>query len=577
MVDKIKIEYLLPEQLRYELTLREVEVQDLSNRELTKNLRAALQEEAKQGIPELTFLGDKARDFHMVVSYINALKVSSCSAPSDYLTEKVRVQIWHLENRLNRLGGEQSPVDEREINRAKEELADLEATLLLVESLTKNYELQGKKKAQKQKQTEPKSNSKLDLSSTLKTIMSEFFQKQPGSTPKRVSINPNSQVMNNIENWTYELDSDEKSNDSEEEHSPDHQQKLTEFFGKLTTMVEEYEKSKGEDKNRSRSREKDREPRERQRTPTPVRSWNIRWSGDEKKDDMALRQFFKLIERMAAAKNYNSLELLNNAHYLLAGKARQFFFTNYGDWNSWVELKTAFIRKFMPEEPDLAMLDKIGERKQGEQEATLDYIEAIQNLCYNMDSRPSEKMSLHLIIKNMREPVRLQVKPFSRFFSSVDDLIQHCKNIDDTIGRPKRRYDGYRNVDEVKKETESDPAFESFELKYMRPSAPNPSNQPIINSGAQNIGYQNPNAYTGVSGAWGGTVPKQGTNTGNRRYILQCWNCNSVEHTYVNCSQPILSPFCFKCGRKGTVTPRCPICHPTIQDFRDQRQNTNAP
>ncbi|XP_036339322.1 uncharacterized protein LOC118748755 isoform X2 [Rhagoletis pomonella] len=42
---------------------------------------------------------------------------------------------------------------------------------------------------------------------------------------------------------------------------------------------------------------------------------------------------------------------------------------------------------------------------------------------------------------------------------------------------------------------------------------------------------------------------------------IQCWNCDKMGHSYIYCEEAIRNVFCFKCGEKGMVTPRCPRDH----------------
>lgn len=42
---------------------------------------------------------------------------------------------------------------------------------------------------------------------------------------------------------------------------------------------------------------------------------------------------------------------------------------------------------------------------------------------------------------------------------------------------------------------------------------------------------------------------------------IQCWNCSEYGHSYIYCSREIVKPFCFKCGQRRTLTPKCTNKH----------------
>lgn len=36
-----------------------------------------------------------------------------------------------------------------------------------------------------------------------------------------------------------------------------------------------------------------------------------------------------------------------------------------------------------------------------------------------------------------------------------------------------------------------------------------------------------------------------------------CFNCGENSHRFLDCKQPITRAFCFRCGKKDVITPRC--------------------
>lgn len=194
---------------------------------------------------------------------------------------------------------------------------------------------------------------------------------------------------------------------------------------------------------------------------------------------MNLRQFFRLVEQQAATREYTGKDLLNSALYLLAGKARLHFLNNSQNWKTWSDLKKSFRLKFMPDTLDFNMLDKIVERRQGEGEATLDYLESMQGLFNGMESQAHEDMQIHYMIRGMRSEIKTQVKPFTKSFKTVDDLTRHCKIIEENLDRKDMIQGQYKRLNELSMEEQTDKILESFMLRYFEPKLQNNGKTPF--------------------------------------------------------------------------------------------------
>lgn len=48
----------------------------------------------------------------------------------------------------------------------------------------------------------------------------------------------------------------------------------------------------------------------------------------------------------------------------------------------------------------------------------------------------------------------------------------------------------------------------------------------------------------------------------NNRPERKCYNCHCPDHLLADCPEPVTRFFCFKCGKEGCVTPKCPNCSP---------------
>lgn len=53
----------------------------------------------------------------------------------------------------------------------------------------------------------------------------------------------------------------------------------------------------------------------------------------------------------------------------------------------------------------------------------------------------------------------------------------------------------------------------------------------------------------------------QNSNNKNHQYKGTCWNCDEQGHGYMVCDK-VRRIFCFRCGQKDVVLPRCSRCSP---------------
>lgn len=602
MEPSVLIENLLLEQLHYELCLRGLDKENMTKREMTKALRQALKEETEEDTAALPYVGDFAAELAMIETYLTGIKSTLSLPPEKMSLTSLSAHMWHLTGRLNRVQGEDKGVDKEALTRVGEILRQVEARVEVMKSTTLGIKpRQGKETGtHRAKQVEghaikPSRDLRPTFSSTVKSFASRLLTKE--ATRRSLGRTRTIPVPEEADSDDEAGEEGNAQGENAQEEPFEYEDEIVDLFRRLVSHVEE---PRGRSRNR-RQRDSSDESGERRRHPTPVRSWQIKWSGDEKKDDMTLRQFLRLVERQAMARGFDANDLFNNALYLLGGKARTYFLNHYQNWNSWTDLKRAFRLKFLSERPDFTMLDKIIERKQGEEELTLDYVEAMQSLFNGMESVADDEMQIHYIIRNMRDGIRAQVKPFVRTLRTVNDLVQHCKNIEEESGKKKKKPDGHRGLDEMALDGQAGEIFESFMLRYFdqgkRNAAPIPFQKarPMTNQTGNAVHVQQQNAY--------GFEPRAGAlnrslNTGTQQTQQQpgfhgligsgdsrpqqapgraagsgpqCWNCGSPEHGYRLCPNPIQTPFCFRCGRRDTVTPRCPNC--TTQrswDFPDR-------
>lgn len=571
----IAIEYLLPEQLIYELKLRKAYRENSTKREMTKDLRQVLEAELKNQNPILKLPEDSALDLSLTVAYLESLESVISSPPESVCFPSVEAQLWHLEGRVNRIKAEGG--NEEDLSKAKLLLAKIIAKTGVLEStldIDMSETATGKQKTARirfnlEEEDHDKSfPSRPGLSSTMRSKVGDPTRHRGKETGKGEGEFP--RRSRTTESNTYDVDSELEDSAEEGPGNRNFEQLFKSFatWCQSNPSVLRGQGAEGHTRNCEKTRSR-----------TPIRKWQLRWTGDESKDELTLKQFIRLVEQQARSRGFDADDLFQNALYLLAGKARVYFLNNCDKWQTWRQLKDGLRLKFLSAAPDFTMLDKIIERKQGAQEATLDYIDAMLTYFNGMDSLVHDDLKMHYIIRNMRGEVRAQVKPFRNSFGGVDDMIRHCKSVEEDLDsrRKEKKVDPESRVEELLASDErAERMFESFAVRYFnRREAPDSVQ---FRGGVESCGGIGEPAGDRQFHGLGTHIRPQAPEfvpMGNGMRGRACWNCGQRGHGFMMCPEPIRDPFCFRCGRKGTVTPRCPNCSvPGPSGFRQREEST---
>lgn len=281
---------------------------------------------------------------------------------------------------------------------------------------------------------------------------------------------------------------------------------------------------------------------------SPIRQWDLRFSGNPEKDEYSFKQFCKVVERLARSRGMTRTDLFESGIQLFEGKARKWYLSNMHKFNSWHELKKRYKKDKLRDKDDEHMLDEAYDRKQYEHEMCADFVEAIQNIFESMDDPPEERKQVHIAQKNMLSEHRVQLVSSGRKFRTLDQLLEHCRDLD--IVRRDVERERARNR----------PSFRRSNY-YSSAQTSNP-----------HVGYQ-ANQNRGVerdqprSNANGSSFQGRGQNSSEnqgRNLRWKCWNCDSESHGFRSCPQP-MGRFCANCGFKNVTTDQCPRCKPNFR------------
>lgn len=181
----------------------------------------------------------------MVTTYCDAVQ-STHSLPSESLSfGALAAQVWHLKGRIGRVDREAEGIDAKELDSLRTLINRLEVQVEMNRSAFVGTRPKtgvgagqpGRSKGQ------PSVRQKPDLSSTLKSIVTDFFNKDPHGK-KSVTLPPEKNYSP-TDNSSSECPTPEESDGEDEE--------LKDLMRKISTMWEETQKSKNNHNDRNRS------------------------------------------------------------------------------------------------------------------------------------------------------------------------------------------------------------------------------------------------------------------------------------------------------------------------------------
>lgn len=257
-------------------------------------------------------------------------------------------------------------------------------------------------------------------------------------------------------------------------------------------------------------------------------------------------------ESIASDHRIPEVRLIEEAHGFLEGAALEFYWScsERNRFITWAEMRSLFRERFQDFRTDLVIKSALESRRQKPGESFLDFYNDILNLSAPLQNPISTSELIFLLTKNMR--TTLQFELASWVPSSLGELVQRCVNTENTwkrLGMAPEYYTLRKNVHEVS--TSHIPIYE-----------PTPSHAP-------QYGRDIPEFFPQVrSSNYSANNHVDALNSLTDRKLI-CWNCGG-NHRFFDCEFPVKGIFCFGCGRKNVLKPRCPICTQQTQGNRTE-------
>lgn len=263
-----------------------------------------------------------------------------------------------------------------------------------------------------------------------------------------------------------------------------------------------------------------------------ILKWPLRFSGAA--DALPIDEFLFRVERMAQLDGVTQAALVIGVGALLTDRAAQWYWTNQrkpGE-QTWGELKQAFIRRYRPQrESDHDIRAMIEGRKQRVGEHFGDFCQDIEALAVRLMRRMPEDELVEIMRRNMLMSLRKAM--WRTPVRSVDELMQACGEFEvlcqeeERQMRAAKRYGGQGRVNEVE--------YGEADAEWL--------------DGTDAVASYEGDQYVDAM-----------QRSGGRAELMICWNCKDLGHLFSQCKIPLQSRFCFSCGLSGVLKSECPKC-----------------
>lgn len=257
-------------------------------------------------------------------------------------------------------------------------------------------------------------------------------------------------------------------------------------------------------------------------TNVKIEKWKITYDGSG-----SISDFLFKVETLCARTRCSDEHLLSNFHVLLEGKAQQWYwlFTKQNRNVTFQTLRHAITKEFGKLETDHEILLKLSSRKQQIKESYDDFHTAIVTENLRLQTPLPDSTIIDIIKRNLNSNLRFLL--FNVQTQNLNEFRDTARKAEKVIKETKFQNTSTTNFKNINEVTFSLDETEDFNITDPQIDAIK------ISDRKTKYDYSN----------------------------IQCWNCMSLGHSYIYCSQEIRKPFCFKCGTKGVLTPACPNKH----------------
>lgn len=250
-----------------------------------------------------------------------------------------------------------------------------------------------------------------------------------------------------------------------------------------------------------------------------IETWGIKYDGS----NMTFESFIFRVDSMKQSSGYSSKQVYDNFHKLLQGDALISWYWGYRQGNanaSYEDFKIALNQEWGTRETDIEIWRKLLARHQKPNEKFDIFWGDIRSLVYRLKYKPDVTDIIGLVQGNVLPEIEMALvndppntlAGFLKVCRSADDILKRSSN-----GPGQKQFFNKKSVNEIETEVN----IEELKKNY---------NRPIISNNPPPVEVQE-------------SYPN-------------CWNCNE-NHRFRDCIYEIKGIFCFRCGKRGIIAPKC--------------------
>lgn len=250
-----------------------------------------------------------------------------------------------------------------------------------------------------------------------------------------------------------------------------------------------------------------------------VARWNLKFDGTS-----GLNEFLIQVEEKAMSRGLSDDSLFAQATDLFSGDALLWYRMKRRTLRSWLDVVRELKASFLPSDYDNKLWGEIRARTQAPSERVEIYIAIMENLFARLAVCPDESQRVSIIRSNLKPYILERLIAFS--ISTIDELIRTCRGIEEV----QVAISAYREPPQRCNTTlEPDLAF----------------SRPVSHRSVPHYGPRSNQAAVIVASPL--------------RPTTRCWNCKELNHSWRNCSKPLVI-FCYGCGQPGVTAATCSRC-----------------
>jgi len=270
----------------------------------------------------------------------------------------------------------------------------------------------------------------------------------------------------------------------------------------------------------------------------PVMKWALKFSGDQ--GSLSIAAFLERVEELRVARGISEFELYESAVDLFEGQALVWFRSVRRRVTSWAELKRELKLVFQKQDYNERLWKEIENRTQAESENIDIYLAIMDNLLARLSTPVDGTRILDIIMKNLN--CYLQDKLCMYDIRSIEELRTFARRAE--LGRTRSS-------------------------SVMPPPRPQLVMEPDLAFSRNCVSNKNSGKVkSNVNTLQVSTKKDQGSSSLDKAVNAddaktkqkRCWNCHLEGHTFTDCKEPRKGLFCFRCGRRGTVSRDCQRC-----------------